>query len=127
MTRKAEIETLIEDNQIPNDVTITDLDMQSVSTKSTLDKAFDELYNEISLEKKTEFLKNSEIKNLGTLYTMANHYGFTGLADRIIKHMQMRISLKRAGRTEAVQLVQAEREHEEMRNQFEEYARGGEK
>lgn len=110
------IESVIQDknNVVPQDLTVTDLDLKTVDSQSTLDKAFTELFNEVSLEKKTEFLKNDEIKILGTLYTNASYYGFTALQERIIKHMQMRISLKRAGRNEAVKLVQAERQHEEM-------------
>lgn len=111
--------------KIPDNVTVTDLDMQSIQTKTSLDKAFTELFNELSLEKKTEFLKNGEIKRLGTLYTMASHYGFVALQERILKHMQMRISLKRKGRDEAVKLVQAERQHEEMKSVADRYLRGG--
>jgi hypothetical protein len=118
------LESVIDDNAIPNDVTVVDLDMQTVKTVTTLDKAFTELFNEISLEKKTEFLKNDEIKNLGTLYSMAKHYGFIALQERIIKHMQMRISLKREGRKEAVELVKSERQHEEMKNMLDRYSRG---
>ena len=119
------IEEQIEVKKIPDNVTVTDLDMQSIQTKTSLDKAFTELFNELSLEKKTEFLKNGEIKRLGTLYTMASHYGFVALQDRIINHMQMRISLKRRGRDEAVKLVQAERQHEEMKSVADKYLRGG--
>jgi len=124
MTRNEE---LIKKDLVPKDITVTDLDMQSIKTQTSLDKAFNELFNEISLEKKTEFLKNNEIKKLGTLYTMASHYGFVTLQERIIKHMQMRISLKRKGRNEAVQLVQAERQHEEFKSALEKYARDGNK
>lgn len=109
---------------IPENVSMVDLDLQSVQTKTMLDKAFSELFNELSLEKKTEFLKNGEIKRLGTLYTMASHYGFIALQERIFKHMQMRISLKRRGRGEAIKLVQAERQHEEMKSITDKYLRG---
>lgn len=115
---------MIETENIPDNVSVADLDLQSIQTKTTLDKAFTELFNELSLEKKTEFLKNGEIKRIGTLYTMASHYGFSALQERIIKHMQMRISLKRRGRGEAIKLVQAERQHEEMKGLQEKYFRG---
>src|SRR4030042_1768383 len=118
------LEQSINNGEIPKDVTVTDLDMQSIKTQTALDKAFSELFSQVSLEKKTEFLRNSEIKNLGTLYSMAKHYGFIALQDRIVKHMEMRVSLKRKGRTEAVDLVKAERQHEEMQNTYDKYARG---
>jgi len=118
------IEKLLDEEKIPKDITVTDLDMQTIQTKSTLDKAFDELYANINLEQKTEFLKNDEIKKLGTLFSMASHYHFIALQERIIKHMQMRVSLKRRGREEAVKLVQAERQHEEARNILDKYGRG---
>lgn len=113
MTKQNDTSTI---DAIPKDLSVTDLDLQSMKTQSSLDKAFQELFNEISLEKKTEFLKNDEIKILGTLYSNARYYGFTALQERIIKHMQMRISLKRKGRNEAVEIVKAEREHEEIKN-----------
>jgi pantoate kinase len=125
MSEKIRIEQTIEDKKIPSDVTITDLDLQSIQTQTSLDKAFSELFNQISLEKKTEFLKNDEIKKLGTLHTMAKHYGFIALQERIVKHMEMRISLKREGRKEAVTIVQAERQHEEMKNMLDKYSRSG--
>jgi hypothetical protein len=126
MTQKTSIEDTITNNKIPDDVTVTDLDLQTVNTQTSLDKAFTELFNKVNLEKKTEFLKNDEIKRLGTLYTMAKTYGFIALQERIIKHMEMRISLKREGRNEAVKLVQAERMHEEQSNILDKYSRNGE-
>lgn len=120
---KTQIEKSIESNMLPDDITVTDLDLQTVKTQTSLDRAFTELYNEISLEKKTEFLKNDEIKILGTLYSNAKYYGFLALQERIIKHMQMRISLNRKGRTEAVDIVKAERQHEEMKTILDKYTR----
>jgi hypothetical protein len=109
-------------NEVPKDITIADLDMKTIQTQTALDKAFTELFNEVSLEKKTEFLKTDEIKRLGTLYTMAKHYGFIALQERIVKHMQMRISLKRKGRVEAVDMFKYEREREEQ-SALEKYTR----
>jgi hypothetical protein len=125
MIEKIRLEQTIEDGKIPSDVTITDLDLQSVKTQTSLDRAFQELFNQVSLEKKTEFLKNDEIKILGTLYSMAKHYGFIALQERIIKHMEMRISLDRKGRVEAVEIVKSERQHEEMKNMLDKYTRNG--
>lgn len=102
-----------EEIKIPEGLTVADLDMQEQKKLSALDKAFSELFTNINLELKTDFLKNPEIKRLGTLHTMSKRYGFTALDERIIKHMEMRVSLKRQGRGEAIKLVQVEREHEE--------------
>lgn len=123
MTEEVYTEKIINENKIPNNISVTDLDLQSVKQQSTLDKAFTELFTNINLEQKTEFLKNSEIKKLGTLYTMAKHYGFSALQERIVKHMEMRISLRRKGREEGVKIVQSERQHEEMKSILDKYTR----
>lgn len=117
------LEKTISNNKVPDDLTVTDLDVRNIESQTSLDKAFTELYSQVNLEKKTEFLKNNEIKKLGTLYTMAKHYGFIALQERIIKHMEMRISLKRKGRNEMVQIVQAERQQEAIRNGLDSYTR----
>lgn len=120
-------ENIIKNGMVPNDVTVTDLDLQQIQTVTSLDKAFSELFTNKNIEQKTEFLKKSEIATLGSLYTNARFYGLIVLQQRIVTEMAMRVSLKRKGREEGVALVKAEREHEEMRNMLEQYTREGNK
>lgn len=126
MNTKTFLEKTIEKNDIPEDVSIPDLDVQDIRTQTSLDKAFSELYSHMNVELKTEFLKNDEIKKLGTLYTSAKHYGFVALQERIIKHMEMRISLKRKGRKEAVEMFKAERQQQNQLSILEKYGRNKE-
>lgn len=112
-------------NIYPNSLSVVDLDVKPFQMQTSLDKAFSEMFSQINLEKKTEFLQNNEIKKLGTLYTMGKHYGFIALQERIIKHMEMRISLKRRGRSELVDMIKAEREYESAKLALEKHGRQG--
>lgn len=75
--------------------------------KSTLDRAFGELFGADNLLKKTDLTRN-EIADISIILTFARRFGFDWLENLVYNFLELMISNKRKGRTEMVSVAQAD-------------------
>lgn len=108
----------IDEDRIKKDIHVTDLDLHDAETTTSYDKTLRELSDEKNLRNYTH-LSSNEIRKLSILSAYAKRYKFSSLEDVINEFMSQRVSLKRLGRKEIVEVFKGERHHEEMmsRNQ----------
>lgn len=86
-------------------------DLINIETKDAMDKAYQHLFSDEDLLKKTQLTPN-EIAKLNIIYSYAKIYDFPILVDLCENFMRMRVSLKRKGREEQVKISQSQLQRE---------------
>lgn len=86
-------------------IPIIDEDIFTTSSATDFSKSIDLMFNEKNLSKKTD-LSARDIAKLTQIYQMAEEYEIPLLKDMADKFIELRVSLKRKGRGEAVQMTQ---------------------
>lgn len=75
--------------------------------KERLDKLFEQAFGEDRVEMISD-LSDDEIRQISIAWSYAIEYGFTQLQDMIIRFLKLRVSRKRLGRKEYVEIASAE-------------------
>ena len=86
-------------------VPVIDEDVFTTSSASDFSKSVALLFDEQNLAKKTD-LRAKDIAKLTQIYEMSEEYDIPLLKEMADKFIELRVSLKRKGRNEAVQMTQ---------------------
>ena len=105
MTKQEEIEQ--EREQYTQNFSEIENDLQQVARESDLNKVLGHLFKDGNILELTE-LSKPELGKISTLYTYAKKYGFKELENLILNNLMLRVSLKRKGRNESVQIANAQ-------------------
>lgn len=95
-----------------DNVTVVDLDMHDADSQTELDKTLNTLTDVKQIRSYTH-LSGKEIRKLSILNSYGKKYKFQALLDVISEFMSQRVSYKRMGRKEIIDIYKGERQHQE--------------